>query len=284
MDYFLHILTYTAMTIPSTLGLNLVLGKGKILHFGSMGPSIIGAYSFLLMTQASGSAVIGILGAFALVSVFSLLLAWLSLRLDDDAFGILSIAVHLAVLAVVLNWPDLTRGALGISRIARFPGLESQEAFATVAVLVAVVYIFFMYRIHRSSFGRELSALAENRYHAESLGISRTRVHVIAFLIAGTGALIGNILYPQYIGLLHPADYGFPALIFLIMCIVAGRPGSVLGVTLATALLILLKEGIRFLPLPLGIVGPVRLMLFGIILIVAVYVRRKELFPKPRTI
>ena len=68
------------------------------------------------------------------------------------------------------------------------------------------------------------------------------------------------------------------------MAVVAGKPGSVLGVTFSTVLLVLLKEGLRFLPLPTAVLGPVRLLLFGIILLVAVYVRRDTLFPQQRTV
>ncbi len=141
-----------------------------------------------------------------------------------------------------------------------------------------------MLRVDRSSLGRGLAALAEHRSYAESLGIDRRKVYASAFLIAGLGSLITNALYPQYIGILHPNDYEFVFLIFFIMCIVAGRPGSVLGVTLATVLLETLKEGLRFVPLPYGLLGPLRLVLFGVILIIAVWVRRKELFPMQRTV
>ncbi len=68
------------------------------------------------------------------------------------------------------------------------------------------------------------------------------------------------------------------------MIIVAGKPGSVLGVTLSTILLILLKEGLRFVSLAPSILGPVRLILFGMILLAVVYWRRDTLFPKQRSI
>ena len=284
MTYTLHLIITIAMFIPVTLGYNLVFGRGKILHFGPLAVSIVSAYGIFLVQRNTGSYFGGIAMGALIALLMSLLFAWLALRLDADALGILTIACHLAAVAVILNWTSLTRGALGIAQIPRMPGLGSMEAFAGITVLVAAAWIFFMRKVDCSSLGRALTALAENRFHAESLGISRRAVYLQAFLIAGVGSLTSNIFFPQYIGLLHPNDYGFHPLIFVLMCIVAGKPGSVLGVTTGVVLLTLLKEGLRFFPLSAGLVGPLRLVLFGVILIVAVYIRRKELFPKPRTV
>lgn len=284
MAYLLHILTVIAMTIPTVLGFNFVLGKGKILHFGHAGTAIVAAYGIVLGMQATGSWIMGLLIGAVFVSATSVLFAWLALKLESDGFGILSIAVHLALLAIVLNATDLTRGALGIPGVPRMAGLKNPEAFATVTTLVAILWILFAWKITASRFGRSLQALSENRNHAESLGIRRNTIFVIAFLLAGLGTFTTNIFFAQYLGLLHPSDYNFPALIFLVMCIVAGGPGSVRGVTIATILLVILKEGLRFLPLPLGLRGPLLLLLFGVILVVSVYLRRDSIFPKQRSV
>ncbi|HLD71063.1 MAG TPA: hypothetical protein VI873_00415, partial [Candidatus Peribacteraceae bacterium] len=142
---------------------------------------------------------------------------------------------------------------------------------------------FFLW-LDRTSLARQMSALAEQEWHAKSLGINRTRVHIIAFLILGLCLANDNFFYPQYLHLLYPTDYNFSGLVILLMIVVAGRPGSIPGVILATILLTALKEALRFVPLSADILGPVRLMLFGVILLAAVWYRRETLFPKKRTI
>jgi len=284
MTYTLHIIITIAMAIPSILGYNFVFGRGKILHFGPVAVSIIISYGIFLTERATESYSLGIIVGILLALIVSVFFAWLALRLDSDALGILTIACHIGAIAIVLNWTSLTRGALGIAQIQRMPGLESMPAFALGTLLFAVLWIFFLWHLDHSKIGRSLTALAENRFHAESLGISRSWTYFLAFLIAGIGSFLSNIFFPQYIGLLHPNDYGFPSLVFIIMCVIAGKPGSVFGVTIAVILLTILKEGLRFLPLSAELVGPLRLVFFGLILLIAVYVRRNDLFPKPRTI
>jgi len=284
MEFFWHLVAIIGMTLPNVLGFNLIFGKGKIFHFGPLGVSTVATYATFVTLQVTGNwllaIVVGLLGSLLISALF----AWLSFRLEPDGLGIMTIAMHLALLTVVLNWTGLTRGALGIPKIPRLPYLEELAPFALVVTLIAALWFALLCFLDRGPFGRALEALAEQEWYAEALGIDRVRVHLIAFLLGGVGALLTNLFYVQYVRLAHPNDLTFPFLIFLIMVVVAGKPGSMKGVLSSTILLVLLKEGLRFVPLPIAVLGPLRLILFGIILLTAVYVRRDTLFPVQRTV
>lgn len=284
MDFLFHIIALIGMMIPATLGYNLIFGRGKILHFGPIGVSLVSAYSAVLTLSSTQNFFLGFLAALAGASCASALFAWLSIKLEPDGLGVMSIAVHLAVLAVILNWNSVTRGALGIPRVPRLPFLDSVADFALVSMVLALCTVMVMHRIDRSAFGRTLRALAEHDWHARSLGIHKPVAHFTAFFISGVCTSISNFLFPQYLVLLHPNDYQFSALVFMVMLVVAGVPGSVLGATISTALLVTLKEALRFVPLAPSVLGPVRLILFGIILFVAIWWRRDTLFPKQRSV
>jgi branched-chain amino acid transport system permease protein len=284
MDFFWHIVITIAHTLPTFLGYNLVFGRGKILHFGPYGVSIAGAYALFLTLMHTQNYALAILAGLAVALTISLLFAFLSLRLTPDSFGVMSIAMHLAMIAVVLNFSFLTRGALGLPSIPRLPFLEEIEALAITAIAIAIGFAFLFYRLEHSSFGRALTALAEHEWHAKSLGVNRTKVTVIAFLLLAVAHVHGNFFYGQHIQFVHPNDFQFSHFVFLIMVIVAGGPGSMRGVILSAVLITLLKEGIRFVPLMPDVLGPIRLILFGLILFGAVWWRRDALFPKQRTV
>ncbi len=285
MTFFLHIVAMICILLFPVLGYNLVFGKGKIMHFGQEAQSIVAVYTLLVLTtQMHLSYGFSFFCALLAVSCVSLALAWLSLRLTPDGFGVLSIALQLMFLAVVLNWQSVTRGALGISGIPRAPWPEAQGLFVMIMVSSAVLWIACMWVIDTSIIGRQLAALSEHPWYGEAQGISRRRLHIIVFLLSGVGSLLSGAFYSSYIAFLSPSDYDFPAMIFFVMCVVAGRPGSVRGVTIATILLVVLREGIRFIGLPIHLIGPVRLILFGLILFVAVWIRRDSLFPRQRTV
>jgi branched-chain amino acid transport system permease protein len=284
MDFFWHLLAMIGIDILAVLSYNLLIGRGKILYFGPLAVSMIAAYGIFVTREWTGSYLIGLPVGLLLASAISLLFAWMALRLTDDGIGILSLAVFLGVTAVVLNWNAVTGGAMGITGIPRMSWITSQPAFAIVSIALGLGWAWLMHKVDRSFIGRNLKALSEHREAAESVGISRAATYCIAFLIAGVGVTITNALYPQYLGLVYPSDFGFPYLVFFLMCVIAGKPGSVPGVTVATILLALVKEGIRFIDLPISMVGPLRLIIYGLILIVALYVRRKEMFPVQRTV
>lgn len=284
MTYTLHIIIMISVMIFPTLGYNLVFGRGKILFFGQVVFSLLSTYGMYIGVYRFGGYGFHMLIAPLLVCATAVLFAWLATRLTPDAFGILSLAMHLSLLAIVLNWTSLTRGALGIPHIPRFPFLESQEAFCITVFLTAVAWFFVIRCIDAGRLGRQLIAFGEHQHHAEALGMHRFSVYLQTFLLAGCGSLLSGFFYPQYIGLLHPSDYAFQALIPFMVASIIGGSGSVILTALALVGTILLTEGLRFLPLSPGLVGPLRLILFGVILLVAVYIRRNEIFPKRRAV
>lgn len=263
----------------------MIFGKGKLLHFGLGAVSIGVAYPlWVLITQYNFHYLTAALITLASVVLMSALFTWLSIRLHADAFGVMTIALHLMFLAIVLNWQTVTRGALGIPQIPRGILPESTEGFALVVTGVAALWVLFIVLVDRSRIGRALTALAEHPWHGESLGIQRWLVYFIAFFIANFGVIIGDSFFPPFLHLLSPTDFNFPITILFIMIIVAGKPGSVWGCVIATFLLTFLKEGLRFIHLPADLLGPTRLILFGLILFAAVWWRRDVLFPQERKI
>ncbi len=284
MNFFWHLLLSCCAIIPAALGYNLILGKGKILHFGSIGLSVMAGYSMFVGYGFTGNYVAAILIGLVCTGLVGILLAILALRLEPDGLGILSIAAHLALVAVVLNWTSLTRGALGITNIPRIFSLNDPMQFALAALVCAAAFSIFIWQLDKSSLGRELKTLGESIPFAEALGVNRTRVYIVIFLVSAVGTVISNLFFAPYTRLLHPNDYALPFLVFYVMVVVAGKPGSVRGTIVSAILLTLLKEGLRFVPLPLGVLGPLRLVLFGMILLGFTWVRRKEMFPVERAV
>ncbi len=285
MSFLFHVLTACSLHLFGILGLNLIFGKGKLLHFGLGATSIGVAYPlWVLHTQYNFPFVVSSLITLASVVLMTTLFTWLSIRLHADAFGVMTIALHLMFLAIVLNWQTVTRGALGIPQIPRGILPSDPQGFALVVMGVAALWVLFIVLVDRSRIGRALTALAEHPWHGESLGIRRWLVYFVAFFIAIFGVYIGDTFFPPFLHLLSPTDFNFPLTILFVMIIVAGKPGSVWGCVVATFLLTFLKEGLRFISLPADLLGPVRLIMFGLILFAAVWWRRDVLFPQQRSV
>jgi len=285
MQFLYHIIASASLFLFPILGYNLVFGRGKILHFGQEAQSIVAVYTmWTLVMQYGHSLWFAFFMMFVMTLGVSLLLALLSLRLEPDGLGVMSIALHLMFLAIVLNWQSVTRGALGIPRIPRSPFPTDPFMFAVMAFAIAMLWLGVLVWIEKGRTGRALTALSEHSWHASALGIEKARLQFFVFAISGIGSCLSSLFAAPFYYLLTPTTYGFPEMIFMVVCVVAGGPGNVLGVTLSTFGLIFIREGIRFVSMPPEFVGPVRLLLFGVILFVAVWYRRDSLFPKHRSI
>ncbi len=177
MSFLLHIVILIGGLLPGVLAYNVIFGKGKILHFGPIGVALATAYAVFLTLNATGNEWLALGAGLLMAVLISALFAWIALRLDPDGLGILSIALHLAILSVVLNWTGLTRGALGLPRIPRWPFPESQLGFAAVMIVIGILWVIAMLLLDRSRFGRQLQALAEQEWTAGSIGIRRWMVH-----------------------------------------------------------------------------------------------------------
>jgi ABC-type branched-subunit amino acid transport system permease subunit len=282
MDFFWHLLAVSAIQLPVTLGVNLTFGRAKLLAFGHVGVSLVSAYATFLTLRATGSYALAVLAGMLAALLLSAVMAWLALRLEPDGLAVLTIAVHFILLAIVLNWTSVTRGALGLPGLPRPLGLDALPAYALLCLVVAGLWAWALSRFDRSRLGRQVTALAEHPAAAAALGIRRSHALLIVFLLAGLGSALSNVLYPPYIHLLHPNDYAFTAMLVAMTLVIAGRPGHVWGVTFATFGITFVREGLRFLSLPAAVLGPMRLLLFGSILLLAVWLRRATIFPVQR--
>ena len=151
-------------------------------------------------------------------------------------------------------------------------------------ILIAALWTLLIWRIDRSAFGRQLRALGEQNLQAAALGVRRPVLYAATFVLLGCALWTSGFFFTQYLHFLSPSDFSFSFFIFLLTMVVAGRPGSIGGVILSTAFLVLLRDGVRFINLPSDIVGPARLILFGVILYGAVWWRRDSLFPRERSV
>ncbi|MBI1812163.1 branched-chain amino acid ABC transporter permease [Candidatus Peregrinibacteria bacterium] len=278
MTFVWHLLFSIANLIPLALAYSFLLGRGRVQNWGPVGAALVAAYGIFVPLSWGQNYLWAALIGLVLVSLVSLLYTWLVLRLPGDAFGVMAIAVHLAILTIVLNWTAVTRGALGIPNVPRPALIADGTVFILTTTFVSLLWIVLMVRIDRSSVGRQLTALGEHDIYARALGINRAAILAVAFLLVGAGTWIDTLFSIPYIHLLHPNDYQFPTFIFLLTIVIAARPGNIPGTVLSTALLVLLREGLRFVKVPMMTSSG---LVFSYI---PAQIRRDQLFPRPRTV
>ncbi len=125
---------------------------------------------------------------------------------------------------------------------------------------------------------------AEHGHAAQALAVSVSQTRNDGFILSSALAGLAGSFFAYYINYIDPSSFGLHEMVFVLSIVIVGSPGSFWGVTLATVFLVLLPEPLRFIEMSPGILGPMRQLLYAVILFSVVYWKREKLFPLQRTV
>lgn len=150
---------------------------------------------------------------------------------------------------------DSTRGFSGATGVEPLFALASGKVFGIPApfiILIALAVIMW-FVLHRSVYGRYLLAVGRNEQAARFSGINTQMVTASAYVIAGLLTGVSGILIAVYTKSVGPSNhgnfyelYGIAAAV-LGGCSLRGGEGSVVGIVIGTALLIVLQNLVNLL-------------------------------------
>ncbi len=288
-EYRIHLAILVCFYLILAQSFNVVLGLGRLLNLGHVSFYALGAYTTAIAsTSYELQPSLAVPLSMLVPAFFAFAVSGISLRLSEDYFAIGTLAFSAVVTAVLINWRSLTHGVLGISGIPRpaVPGMDTYQNinFLVLAASAACLSQLVLYFCFRSSFSRKLRAQSEHPYAASALGVDGAFLRTQATVISAVFAGLAGSLFAYYISYIDPSSFGLHEMVFIVSIAVVGRPGSFWGVTCATIFLVLLPEPLRFIEIPSSVLGPVRQMLYALILFAVVYWKRETLFPAERSV
>jgi len=191
-----------------------------------------------------------------IASVFGVIVGLPTLRLRGDYLAIVTLGFGeiMRVLGqITARQPKNMTTIKDMSMFDLSNNLGGAEGFSQVpsyttlffVYLFAFVLLVLVYRLKYSTQGRALLAVRENEIAAEAMGVDTTRVKVVAFIFGAFFAGIGGSLYAHQVGALDPKELGFMKSIDLVIIVVIGGMGSITGVVLGAAILVILPEVFR---------------------------------------
>jgi len=93
----------------------------------------------------------------------------------------------------------------------------------------AVVTVYVVWRIKRSSYGRAMFAQRGDRWAANSVGVSVLRPRLQAFVISAFFTAVAGSLYAHFLGSFSPNAFYFDMTFEVVTMLVVGGMGSVSG-------------------------------------------------------
>lgn len=286
MEYLLHIGIMLNIYVMLVLSANLTIGMANLLSMCQAAFYGIGAYigTFFLM-QFNLPFVVVALAVMLFTGAFSLLVSYASVRLKGDYFVIATMGFQMIVYTILYNWIDVTRGPYGIPGI---PGiklfgaieLSGVYAYLVLSLVLALLVVFFCYRLVKSPFGRVLNAIRADEVTVQSLGRNTSAFKSWAFFISASIAGLAGTIYASYVSYIDPTSFTLDESIFILSALFIGGIGNTKGPILGALFVVLLPELLRFVGLPDSVAANLRQIIYGLALILVMYFRPQGLWGK----
>lgn len=228
------------------LGLNILVGLTGLISLGQAGLYAVGAYTVAILATTYGIGLLpALLVAILVTAALGAVLAYPTVRVRGVYLAVLTIAFGLIVQNALIEWSNLTGGALGISGIPRADifGIElSNQAYYYVLVVAFLVAFIFHHNIIRSRYGRAMLAANQSDVAAQSLGINTTMTRTMAFMIAASFAGAAGAFYVYLNRYISPDVFTFAESIKFLLMVVLGGSGTTFGPIVGAAILNYLPE------------------------------------------
>jgi branched-chain amino acid transport system permease protein len=308
---WVRILDFALLYAMLALGLNIVVGFAGLLDLGFVAFYAVGAYLYAILASPQFGIHLPFwallpMGA-AIACLFGVLLGAPTLRLRGDYLAIVTLGFGEIVRIFLnnLNAPlNLTNGPQGINAVdpVRIAGhsltrtielfgvkLSGAHAHYYLFLILTLLVVFVAMRLQHSRIGRAWAAIREDEVAAEAMGIDTRNLKLLAFAMGAAFGGLGGGLFASFQGFVSPESFTLMESIMILCMVVLGGMGHIPGVVLGALLVTMLPELLRYVgPLQQGLFGRVavdpsdlRMLLFGIALVVVMLFRPQGLWPSP---
>lgn len=279
-NYVLEILANTWFYVVLCLGLNIVVGFAGLLDLGYAAFFAVGAYTTGILTSHFHiNFWLTIPAAMCCSALAGIVIGGPTLRLRSDYLAIVTLGFGEIVRIAARNL-RITGGASGLIGIdrPRLFGLELNQIhhYYLVFLVLAALAILASVRLHRSRLGRAWQYVREDEDAAEAMGINRVAIKLSAYVIGAVFAGIAGCFFAAKMTAISPETFTFSQSILILLGVVLGGMGKIPGVVCGAAVLVLFPEIFR------GI-GPMRLLVFGIVMLFIMLYRPQGIWPEKRS-
>jgi branched-chain amino acid transport system permease protein len=296
---FVNFLADAGAFVLLALGLNIVVGFAGLLDLGYAAFFAIGSYAFAMLASPQFGIHVPfwvlLFVASGIAAVFGILLGAPTLRLRGDYLAIVTLGFGEIVPQTFLNLSQWTGGPNGIGSLDqptffgyRF-GFHVLPYYYLILVLI-VVAVVVANNLRTSRLGRAWMAIREDETAAKAMGINVRNVKLLAFGLGATFGGIAGSMFGAFQGFVSPESFSLMESVIVLSMVVLGGLGHIPGVVFGAVLLAVFPEVLRHTVAPVqeALFGHIlidaevlRMLLYGIALVVIMLYRPRGLWPAP---
>ena len=245
-DYWALIGTRMAIYWVLVSGLNLIVGFAGHLAIGYVALLTLGAYATSVLVAGNVMPPVPVFAALPIAAIvgaiFGVIVGLPALRLRTFYFAMSTLGFATIVTQIALAWQSVTGGGIGIAG-PEFPApFNTAWGFYFLCIGIAAFTTWLSANVARSRFGRALIAVRDAEVAAEATGISKPKMLIAIFLLAGACAAVAGGLFATLQTYITPDAFTFDLSVLFFIAILIGGRGSILGPLLGTAILTILPE------------------------------------------
>ncbi len=290
----------TSLLVPVTayivaaLGLNMNVGFSGELNLGQAGFMSIGGFSAVILSGILGNYIDNGVIILILSIIFGAFMAgfigWLIsipvLKLQGDYLAIVTLAFGQIIMSLINNLyvgfdsnglhfafventisleaggKMLISGAMGATGISRLSSF-------TAGTILIILVLFVIYNVMDSKNGRAIEACRDNRIAAETVGINVAKTKTLAFVLSSAIGGAAGALYILNYSSVAATKFDFNTSILILVYVVLGGLGNLTGTLIATTVLVMLPEMLRFM-------SNYRMLIYAVVLIVIMVATNNE--------
>lgn len=296
MSYLLHLLIYFCIYAIAAMSLNLVVGYCGLLTLAHASYFAIGAYSYAILSLYGWGFLPALAAAAAIASALSLIVSLPAWRFRGDNFVLMSLAAQTFIFSLLHNWYhpqakpgtllNLTNGPFGLAGIPRPVifgiRMDTIESISVLAIVVAIICALIFLRLQNSPWGRLLQCMRDDELALRGLGKNVRLAKLQAFAISCGLVAIAGVLYASYVSYIDASSASLNESILMISMLLVGGMANLRGPLVGAAVLVALPEVLRIVHLPDAVAANVRLLVYGLLLVLIVHFRPQGLAGKYR--
>jgi branched-chain amino acid transport system permease protein len=245
-DYWVLIATRAAIYWILVSGLNLVVGFAGQLAIGYVSVLTLGAYTASVLVAGNATPPLhpfaALIAAAAVGAVAGVIIGLPALRLRTFYFAMTTLGFATIVTQIALAWQDVTGGGIGLPGPALPAPFDTTAGLYGFCLAVAAVCTWLSMNIGNSRYGRALVAIRDADVAAEAVGIVKSRLLVLIFILSGATAALAGGLFASLQTYITPDAFTFELSVLFFISILIGGRGSILGPLIGTVVLTLLPE------------------------------------------
>lgn len=279
--YLMRLLTLGCIYGALALGLRMTFGELGELDLGYLALYALGAYSYgLARIHWDVTELVAAGFSMGLVTLVSLLVSLLTLRLTGPFFAVTTLGVLVVTTSLIVSTTDLTGGIRGLGgfgggagRAVPYTSSSGPLAWFFLAFAVLCLVALLTYWTQASRFGSAINAIRQDPVLFRSLGYNVTAFRTLAAALGGAIAGLSGSIFAVYSGFVSVDLLSLALLGVLLLIVKVGGARSPGGVIIGAFVVTLVPEYLRF-------VGRNRLMAFGIFLVLSVRVFQSGFGPQ----